>query len=82
MAREQELEMSSVHAADELMELTNRRFPACLVLSTVGDPEAVIEVGKHMKADLFSAIMPVGLLVYNHSGDLPPAGLLSGRDNP
>jgi diguanylate cyclase (GGDEF)-like protein len=79
-ARERGLELSPVYSVDELMERTNRGFPACLVLSTMGDSEAVLEVCKSMKSDPFTSIMPVGLLVSDQPGDLPTAGLLSGAD--
>jgi len=79
-AREQGLELSPVHSVAELMEPTNRGFPACLVLSTEGDSSAVLEICQRMKSDPFTAIVPFGLLVPDAAAGLPTEGLQSGAE--
>ncbi len=79
-AQERGLEVASVHSTGELLERTNRGFPACLVLDARGDSSAVLETCVQMKADPFTAIVPVAVLVPDDPPDLPTQGLESGAD--
>ena len=79
-ARERGLELAPVWSREELLERTNRGFPACLVLNAKGNPSAVLDTCIQMKADPFTAIIPVALLVPDDSADLPTQGLESGAD--
>ena len=79
-ARARGLELAPVRSMEELLERTNRGFPACLVLNAKGNPSAVLDTCIQMKADPFTAIIPVALLVPDDSADLPTQGLESGAD--
>ncbi len=79
-AEQHQLELAPVQSGQELFERTNRAFPACLVLNAAGDPEEVLAICARMKADPFTAIVPVGLLVPDEPADLPTRGLEAGAD--
>ncbi len=60
--------------------LMNRSFPACLVLDASADPEAVLTLCRNLKADAFTAIVPVVVLMPENREDLAPESLLAGAD--
>ncbi len=79
-AQDRGLDLAPVYSAEELTQRTNRGFPACLVLDAREDPGRVLETCVQMKADPFTAIVPVAVLVPDAPPDLPTRGLESGAD--
>jgi diguanylate cyclase (GGDEF)-like protein len=65
---------------DEVVDRTNRSFPACLVLDAGPDPEATMALCARLKHDPFTSIVPVVILVPSQPQGLPTQGLTAGAD--
>jgi GGDEF domain-containing protein len=77
-ARENDLEMVTVHSADEVRALLNRSFPACVVLEDDSDIRKTAELAGSLKDDSFTGIVPVVVMLpeasAHKSADLLEAG--------
>jgi GGDEF domain-containing protein len=62
-ARENNLEMMTVHSPDEVRALLNRSFPACVVLDEDSDIDDSAELAGSLKHDSFTGIVPVVVLL-------------------
>lgn len=67
-------------SAEEVWSVVNRSFPRGIVLDASGDPSEVMELCARLKADAFTAIVPVLILVPPERPDLPAEGLAAGAD--
>jgi GGDEF domain-containing protein len=65
---------------DEVVERTNRAFPACLVLDAAWNPDQVMALCKRIKGDTFSSIVPVAVLVPTSPSGQAARGLEAGAD--
>ncbi len=65
---------------DDVIERTNRSFPACLVMDAGPDPDAALRLCARLKGDPFSSIVPVAIFVPASPQGLPSRGLESGAD--
>jgi GGDEF domain-containing protein len=64
----------------EVIQRTNRGFPACVILEASHDPEGSVELCAQIKQDPFTSIVPVAILVPSGSSNLPTRGLEAGAD--
>ena len=71
--------LNEIDDANEVIALVNRTFPAGIVVDTLGD-EGTLQLCKLLKADAFSAIVPVLLNVPADRHDLVLSGLEAGAD--
>jgi diguanylate cyclase (GGDEF)-like protein len=78
-AREQGLSVVEIPRRDDVVALVNRAFPAGILTDGSAHPEA-IELCTFLKADAFSAIVPIVMLVPAEREDLVLAGLEAGAD--
>ncbi|MGW8266952.1 MAG: diguanylate cyclase domain-containing protein [Longimicrobiales bacterium] len=77
------LELLVVDSQEEVSSLLNRSFPACLVLDTAQNSEAVLQLCIALKGDAFTSIVPTVVLVSDRGkgiGELPAAALQAGAD--
>src|SRR4051812_27470165 len=58
-ARDRRLALHQAPSVEEVVSLLNRSFPACLVLDASRDAETAFELCRTMKADAFTAIVPI-----------------------
>ena len=65
---------------EEVIERTNRGFPACVILAAAHDPKGSVELCARIKQDPFTSIVPVAILVPSGPSDLPTRGLEAGAD--
>ncbi|MSR35525.1 MAG: diguanylate cyclase, partial [Gemmatimonadetes bacterium] len=79
-ARERGLELYEATSADEVHALLGRSFPACLVLDATDNPTAVLDLCRRMKADAFTAIVPVVVQVPGEGKDSSANALEAGAD--
>jgi GGDEF domain-containing protein len=79
-ARDRGLDLYEAASADEVHALLNRSFPACLVLDATHDPTAVLDLCRRMKADAFTAIVPVVVQVPGEGKDSSATALEAGAD--
>ncbi|MEX2530278.1 MAG: diguanylate cyclase, partial [Gemmatimonadota bacterium] len=64
----------------EVIQRTNRGFPACVILEASTDPEGSIDLCFRLKQDPFTSIIPVAILVASGDAQLPTRGLEAGAD--
>ncbi len=64
----------------EVRALLNRTLPACLVLETEGDGADILELVESLKADAFTAIVPVVVIVPDQEPGLSSDLLAVGAD--
>lgn len=79
-ARERGLALYQTDSADEVSALLNRSFPACLVLDASYDAARVLELCRRMKADAFTAIVPVVVQVAGEGKESSADALEAGAD--
>lgn len=79
-AERNELVVIVLDRAEEVVERTNRSFPACLVLDAAHDPDQVMMLCDRIKGDPFCSIVPVAVLVPASPRGLAARGLESGAD--
>ena len=79
-AAEHALAVVPLSHPDEVMERTNRAFPACLIMDAAPEPEAAFRLCARLKGDRFSSIVPVAIFVPETGEGLPSRGLESGAD--
>jgi diguanylate cyclase (GGDEF)-like protein len=65
---------------DGVRALMNRTFPACLVLDAAPGPERVLALTRELKADAFTAIVPIVVVVPPEERDLGADALSAGAD--
>ena len=78
-AEESGLALNEIREPDEVLALVNRSFPAGVVVDTP-DHDSTFQLCKTLKADAFSAIVPVVMNVPPDREDLVLAGLEAGAD--
>jgi len=66
--------------AAEVRAVVNRAYPAGIVLDAAGGSGEVMELCAALKADAFTAIVPVVVLTPPERADLAPEGLAAGAD--
>jgi GGDEF domain-containing protein len=69
-----------VGTLDGVRALMNRTFPACLVLDAAQTSEDVLDLVRELKADAFTAIVPVVVVVPPEERDLSADALAAGAD--
>jgi diguanylate cyclase (GGDEF)-like protein len=79
-ARERGLTLELAESADEVSAMLNRSFPACLVLDASADAKRVLDLCRIMKADAFTAIVPVVVQVAGEGKDSSAEALEAGAD--
>ena len=80
-AEEHELALVVVDSWEETTALLNRSFPAALVLDATSDPDAVLRRCQGLKADAFTATVPVVILMADaENPDSSAKGLEAGAD--
>ncbi|NNF27205.1 MAG: diguanylate cyclase [Gemmatimonadetes bacterium] len=62
-AKEHDLMLTTVGSREETNTLLNRSFPAAVVLNASHDQEAVLDLCRGLKADAFTATVPVVILM-------------------
>jgi GGDEF domain-containing protein len=77
---EHHLSVRVFHDAAEVRAVVNRAYPAGIVLDAAGGTEEVMELCAALKADAFTAIVPVVVLTPPERADLAPEGLAAGAD--
>ena len=71
------VDLDSLDAARDLL---NRSFPAAMVLDAAGVPEDVLELLRESKADSFTGIVPMVLLIPGDAPELAAEALAMGAD--
>jgi diguanylate cyclase (GGDEF)-like protein len=79
-ARERGLSLELAESADEVAAMLNRSFPACLVLDASAESARVLDLCRMMKADAFTAIVPVVVQVAGEGKDSSADALEAGAD--
>ena len=79
-ARERGLTVLQAQSADEVSAMLNRSFPACLVLDLSDASGSVLELCRTMKADAFTAIVPVVVQVAGEGKEASAEALEAGAD--
>jgi GGDEF domain-containing protein len=81
-ARERGLALYQAESAEEVSALLNRSFPACLVLDASDDGARmrVLELCQRMKADAFTAIVPIVVQVAGEGKGSSAEALEAGAD--
>jgi GGDEF domain-containing protein len=79
-AREHDLQMVTVHHADEVRALLNRSFPACVVLEEDSDVGETAELAVSLKKDSFTGIIPVVVMIPEKAADVSADLLAAGAD--
>ena len=79
-ARDRGLHLHQVGSAAEVRTLLNRSFPACVVLDARTDYAQVLDICRSMKADAFTAIVPVVVQVPGEGGQHSADALEAGAD--
>lgn len=79
-ARERGLSLYQARSVEEVAALLNRSFPACLVLDAGHDAGMVFELCRTMKADAFTAIVPIVIQVAGEGKDSSADALEAGAD--
>jgi GGDEF domain-containing protein len=78
--RTRELRLLDVGTVAGVRLLMNRTFPACLVLDAAAGSEAVLTLVRDLKADAFTAIVPIVIVVPPDERDLGSEALAAGAD--
>ena len=79
-ARDRGFQLHQADSAAEVSALLNRSFPACVVLDARADAAQVLELCRSMKADTFTAIVPVVVQVPGEGRQLLGDALEAGAD--
>src|SRR5688572_30710346 len=79
-AKERGLSLELAESAEEVSAMLNRSFPACLVLDASADAARVLDLCRMMKADAFTAIVPVVVQVAGEGKDSSAEALEAGAD--
>ena len=80
-AKEHGLTLALVNSRDETTALLNRSFPAAVVLDATDDAEAVLDLCRGLKADAFTATVPVVILMAEaEDPETSAKGLEAGAD--
>lgn len=75
------LDVRAFRTPDEVRAVVNRAFPRGIVLDAAQSPLEVMELCAALKADAFTAIVPIVVLVPPGRPDLPAEGLAAGADD-
>lgn len=78
-----DLDLLTVYTEEEVVSLLNRSFPACLILDTIRESGAILELCASLKSDAFTAIVPTVVMVSGRgetTGELPARALQAGAD--
>ena len=78
--RDRGLELLPLGTTEEVVQRTNRSFPACLILDVRDDDSPALEICARIKSDPFTAIVPIAILVGGDEPTLPTRGLEAGAD--
>jgi diguanylate cyclase (GGDEF)-like protein len=79
-ARERGLTLLQASSGEEVSAMLNRSFPACLVLDATDAAGSVLALCRAMKADAFTAIVPVVIQVAGEGKDTSADALEAGAD--
>jgi GGDEF domain-containing protein len=74
------LDLLAVRGAQEVASLLNRSFPACVVLDAEEDAEETLSLCRSLKADAFTAIVPVVIFAPGDGSSFAAEGLAAGAD--
>ena len=75
-----ELVVMRVDEAANIVSLLNRTVPVCVILESTGDGAAKVEVVREIKADAFTSIVPLLVIVPEGAPDLVVELLSAGAD--
>jgi GGDEF domain-containing protein len=70
----------AVGTVDGVRALMNRTFPACLVLDAAANADEVMALVRELKADSFTAIVPIVVVVPPEERELAADALAAGAD--
>jgi len=79
LAEERELQITEVNGEEELKQLVNQSFPACVILD-LGSSTEGIALCRSLKGDPFTAIIPVIILETSGQDELLFQALEAGAD--
>ena len=79
--REHDFHLEVLNEASAVMAHLNRAYPSCLVLDAGGDAQSALSLCAEIKADAFTAIVPVVVLIPDADADLAADSLLAGADD-
>lgn len=78
---EHDFDLEVVNEAADVIAHLNRAYPSCLVLDAGADAPAALSLCCDVKADAFTAIVPVVVLIPENGGELAADSLLAGADD-
>jgi GGDEF domain-containing protein len=78
--QEQDFEIEPVSGADAVHDVMNRSVPACLVLDARGNGTGATDICRDIKADPFTALVPVVIVYADGDRESFSGGLEAGAD--
>lgn len=79
--RDRGLELDVMEDEDEVRDMLNRTFPACIILDGDGDVEQIVELSRMVKGDAFTGIVPLVVLLSEGTAVQAPEFLKAGADD-